>query len=404
MQKQWQALFPSASEKVEIENRVVEIDQIVDVHLDSVKDIGLYTGLSGYLLHKIILWKYFNNEKYYQDSEKLLNKIFDIIEASEFNDRSYCSGLAGVGMLIKYLMDHEVFELDGEEILNELDIPILEAINYSTHSNNFDFLYGSTGLGIYLLERKNIPKYLPQLESLVLKIEKVSVKTEAGRRLDQLEPYEPEFIGTNFGLAHGLPAIIVFLVKAFRKNILPDKTKTLAREFVDFIISNKNQNESDISVFPNFITEHEAHKDRYSRLAWCYGDLGIAMSLLQFARLFKDDKVLEFTYEVLKKAAFRQLHSEPHPTTDPFICHGAAGIAHMFNRAFHYSNIDEIKNASINWTKVVLKFLNNDAYIESIKNNHERLDVLNGIAGTSLVLLALIATKEPCWDEYFLLS
>jgi lantibiotic modifying enzyme len=404
MLTKWQPLFTTEAEIKEIERRILAIDDIIDACSDSINDTGLYTGLGGFLLYKVILWKHFNKTKYYEDSEKLLNRIFDIIETKENPDLSFCSGLAGVGLLIKYLVENEVFELDHEAILNEFDQSVLYALEYCLHKNDFDLLYGATGLGIYLLERHDSVSYLSQIESIIDALERTSIVENAKRRLDQLEPYEPAFVGSNLGLAHGIPAIIIFLSKANTKGIMKEKTERLAREFVSFILSNRNECDRDISIFPNFVTDHPAHQDRYSRLAWCYGDPGVCMGLLYYSETFKDVNVLTFAKNAFIKASGRKQDSEPHPISDPFICHGSAGLAHMFNRAYCQLELGELREASLRWVKETMNFLDDPDYMAGVKRQEERLDILNGVAGTSIVLSGLIMKDAPSWDKYFLLS
>lgn len=394
----------STGEIQELKKRILKIDDIINHHVESIEDAGLFTGLTGILLHKVTLWQHFSEDKYYVESERILSRIFDIIETGETNDSSYCSGLAGVGLLMQYLSKHEIFDIAYDEILNEFNPLIISSLNQCLENNFLDFLYGATGIGIYLVETDETNQHTHHIEKIIAHIEQHSVLEAGGRRLDQLEPYEPPFTGCNFGLAHGLPAVLVFLTNAYKKGILQNKTSQLAKEFIDFIINNQNRVKEDISVFPNFITDHPSKQDRYSRLAWCYGDLGICCCLLQYAETFKRDDILRVATDVLRKSSHRTNNAEPIPIIDPFVCHGGAGLAHIFNRAYNHTGEAELKTSALSWTDETFFYLDDEQYMSTLKTNSNKADLLNGIAGTSIVLTSMMSNQNPDWDRFFLLS
>lgn len=404
METKWENLVTADVQVKELETKMLEIDDVINHHVENINDPGLFTGLSGILLHKTIMWKYFGDEKYYVESEKLLTRIFDIIESREINECSYCSGLAGIGLVLQHVTKNDIFDLAYEDILNEFNPHILAALDQCLENNFYDFLYGGTGLGIYLVETGIDDQHNASIEALINGIESASVLEPTGRRLDQPEPYEPAFTGCNFGLAHGLPAVLVFLTKAYRKGILPQKTKQLAGEFATFLLNNRNTDATAISIFPNFITGHPAHQDRYSRLAWCYGDLGVCSALLQYATAFNEKEVFDSVVSIMKNTAMRTQQSEPVPISDPFFCHGGGGLSHIFNRAFHYTRANELQVAAASWVKETMNYLNDPEYMNSLTLDTGKVDFLNGISGTSLSLAATITDNDPNWDKFFLLS
>jgi hypothetical protein len=76
----------------------------------------------------------------------------------------------------------------------------------------------------------------------------------------------------------------------------------------------------------------------------------------------------------------------------------------MFNRAYCQLELGELREASLRWVKETMNFLDDPDYMAGVKRQEERLDILNGVAGTSIVLSGLIMKDAPSWDKYFLLS
>ncbi|MBL7729362.1 MAG: lanthionine synthetase C family protein [Dinghuibacter sp.] len=404
MKNKWEILITDKEKVKDIEGQIQKIDGIINAHIANIDDAGLFSGFAGILLHKAAMWQYFKSEQYYNDCSNILNRIFDVIENRQREDNSYCSGIAGVGMVLRHLVKKELFDFDYKSVIDEFTPPIINTLELCIENNFLDFLYGATGLGIYLLDTDETGVYNHHVESIINHIEKVSVPGPDGRMLEQYEPYDPPFTGCNFGLAHGIPAILVFLSKASEKGIMKEHTAQLTAEIVDYLLSNRNTNPADISAFPNFITDHPSKQDRYSRLAWCYGDLGVCASLMLYAGTHNNKRVMDIASEVLVNASFRLNQDEPIPATDPFFCHGTAGMAHIFNRAYNITGAPQLKHAVNVWVQESFNYLNDNAFLETLKTNNDKADLLNGIAGTSLVLLSLITGENPDWDKFFLLS
>ena len=97
---------------------------------------------------------------------------------------------------------------------------------------------------------------------------------------------------------------------------------------------------------------------------------------------------------------------------DAALCHGTAGIAHIFNRFYHITNIPDFKEAAIYWynqTIQMSKFEDGLAgYKTCISNDSKKLEnctgFLEGIAGIGLALISSVSDIEPSWDEFLLIS
>ena len=96
---------------------------------------------------------------------------------------------------------------------------------------------------------------------------------------------------------------------------------------------------------------------------------------------------------------------------DAGLCHGTAGIAHIYKRMYINTNIIEFKDASNYWYSETLKMAKYDipsgflAY-RPIENGglKKEFGFLDGISGIGLSLISAISDIEPAWDEALLLS
>lgn len=380
--KKWNNLLSPSNQIDDIQNKLIKIDLIVDSNFNNITDIGLLTGLSGICLYKYFMFDYFKDDKYLSDVVFIINKIFDNINSSNKISCSYAEGISGVGLLFNFLSDKKVLELDLDEIKAEFN-PIIEDEFISCIKNkNFDFLHGAIGLGYYIKKNFEKEKCDDLLNKLSQSIIDSTERKVNGRTFQKKEFYfEHEFIGTNLGLAHGLPSIILFLNEISNLHINREEINICISDFILFIKNVENTNSNKLSIFSNFVTDSKIFTGTDSSLAWCYGDLGIAIALLQVAKNNNDTDLFNYAVSILKHST-KRLPKTNEIIPNPFFCHGSAGILHIFNKAYHYTDIEEFKEASRYWLNYTLKYLNSEEYIQKHINNSNGIELLNGVTGT----------------------
>jgi lantibiotic modifying enzyme len=147
-----------------------------------------------------------------------------------------------------------------------------------------------------------------------------------------------------------------------------------------------------------------------SRLAWCYGDLGIAMSLWQAGIALQNEAWKNKALEILLFAAEKRRDLQQNWVKDAGLCHGTAGIAHIFYRMWWNTHIPEFKNAANYWMNETLKMATFTDGLAGFKTWHGKegwvnsCGLLEGISGIGLALLTYYYEIEPTWDECLLLS
>jgi lantibiotic modifying enzyme len=124
---------------------------------------------------------------------------------------------------------------------------------------------------------------------------------------------------------------------------------------------------------------------RRSPLAWCYGDPGVAAALCVAGWH-------EYATDIAECAAARSIAD--NSIGDASICHGSAGLAHIFNRLHQATGTPSLRVAAEDWLSHLM-----DAQLADLDSGF-----LTGAAGVGLVLLAAATPLEPRWDRVLLLS
>lgn len=106
--------------------------------------------------------------------------------------------------------------------------------------------------------------------------------------------------------------------------------------------------------------------------------------------------------------------SRPHDSwvNDAGLCHGAAGVAHLFNRLFQATGRAELRRAAVFWFERALQMRASGAGLAGYRSFFPQLDgparwdddasFLTGVAGIALAFLAATTAVEPAWDRALL--
>ena len=188
-----------------------------------------------------------------------------------------------------------------------------------------------------------------------------------------------------------------------------DKAKTILEQSVKFILSNKLDNKE--SIFPSICEIVDDEKQISSRLAWCYGDLGISIALWQAGDALKDESIKQDAIDICLHTIKRKTKEETK-VVDAGICHGSSGIALIYNRMYFYTGIKEFKEAANYWIRETLNLATFKDGLAGYKSYQSEqtggwkndYSLLEGVSGIGLALLSHISNEEPYWDRCLLLS
>ncbi len=380
--------------------RIAEIALQLEFDYNKLNKGGLFTGRLGianfYFYYSVIL----NDEYYAKRAVKIIQNSIDDFLLEDDISLSFCEGLAGMKWILKKWINEKIVSSEFDEILPYDDI-LLKSASKDLEVGEFDFLYGALGKIIVLLDDNKYKSETHQLIDALCKICKIesngSIKWESVLNFNENE------LGYDFGIPHGMGGIIAFLCQCYSLGINKAKCDFLLNGTLKFILENRNQSD-ETWTFPSILDVK--NNSLGGRLAWCYGDLGLGLIILRMAVLTNNESLRKEIIKILIKTTNKQslLMSG---VTEAGLCHGSAGVAHIYNRIFNYTNIDIFKKTSENWFKVTIDIFEDNNYSITSKNDlppNSKYDLINGISGIGLSLISGAFSIEPKWDGCLLLS
>jgi lantibiotic modifying enzyme len=305
-------------------------------------------------------------------------------------DNSLSAGLSGVGFTL-----HHVSQLlsiaapDRDAAIDELIGNRL--IRHARWPGHIDLLYGLAGIAVFALERADAIGDERNLELVVDRFAELATRAPDGVTwltgpsllVDRQREEAPNGY-FNLGVAHGVPAIVAVLAAAAARGV--DRAESLAREGLTWILTQIGDGDVPVWVTPN----HDAKPGR--QVGWCYGSPGISAALLFASRALGDEAAEQAAIALACRAAAQR--EDGSNVTDPWICHGAAGVAHGFNRLYQATGRAELAKAARYWFDRTLD-------MELVDDDH---GLLNGSTGLALCLLAATSDIDPEWDRAFAMS
>jgi hypothetical protein len=328
-------------------------------------------------------------------------------------------GFAGVGWTLEHLREMAEPD-DGGDPGEEIAATLAGLLRQTPWSRSRDLIGGLVGIGVYALERLPLAGGRECLELAVVRLAETA---EAGPRgiawftAPELLPDDTREIFPrgyyNAGVAHGVPGMIALLAAAARHGARAGEAVRLCEGAVEWLAAHRLGPDA-TSLYPYSVLPDGPPPRRSSRLAWCYGDLGIAAALLAAARALGRDDWERQAIAAGHAAAGRFLDGSG--VRDAGLCHGAAGVGHLFHRLFRGTGEPRFGEAARHWLGEALAlrrpgdgfggFLAYDGVDLEAGGSGWRADsgFLEGSAGVGLALLAALDPGEPAWDRVLLAS
>jgi lantibiotic modifying enzyme len=280
----------------------------------------------------------------------------------------------------------------------------------------FDLIEGLTGAGLYALARASRPQGADLIARVLSRLESARVPTPQGKAWftppEQLHEHQREEAPQgyfNLGLSHGAAGVVAFLARALEAPQCSGQARGLLDEAVPWLLAQRGTG-GNVSCFPSWAGPGLAL--RPSRLAWCYGDLGIATALLAAGRATGNQGWVAEALAIARHSAGRP--EEGSGVRDVALCHGAAGVSLAFSRFFQVTGEPCFREAARLWLLWALaKYRPGEEvagfplWVPRRSQDHPRLPqlgLLEGVAGLGLVLLSALHSVEPGWDRMLLLS
>jgi hypothetical protein len=304
-----------------------------------------------------------------------------------------------------------------EDLNAEIDIALLSNLQQYNSSKPYDLISGLVGFGVYFLERAPKETAIQGVREVFDRVEALAERTPDGVTWysgpDLLPRWQQEQCPNgyyNLGVAHGIPGIIHFLSEVSATAIVDKpRSRRLLEGAVNWFIAQRRPVGSQ-SIFSPWLVPGEGQSD--SGLSWCYGDLGILAVLFQVARRADREDWQKFAGELLDHSL--DWPPEKSRIRDAPLCHGAIGVAHIFNRLYQSENDPRCRDAALIWFERALGMRQRSGGAGGFgrrkmgpngQNVWEASPAfLDGAIGVALALMSAMTSIEPAWDRMLLLS
>jgi len=390
---------------------VKEIEFYLQYKISNEDDLSLLKGKSGISLFYGYLGKFLNDKSKLNYSKKL---IFECLEGIDNGYQpSLSPGISGILFSYQLLVNEGILK-GPVQFFRRFDKILLESAEYFLKEGNYDLFHGGLGVAAYFFERDRYHVKSKEISLIFNWLMENSIATERG--LGWIfspgtftgENHVPVY---NLGYVHGIPSILSFLTISSKKGIA--NSQYALDKTVRFLLSNRNL-KGNISVFSDFIALDFTNDTPYtiSRLAYCYGDLGVSHALQQASNFLTDQKIKRDIMRIIFNTTKRT--KEDSGVRDACFCHGIGGLVHIFNSLYQLTNKGAFKNASIYWLDNLIKMKSNDGlsafdyanydHVERKYYTEKSIGILEGYAGIGLSLISMISDEAFNWDGALLLK
>jgi lantibiotic biosynthesis protein len=362
----------------------------------------LFEGTVACIWNDYYTWKGTGERKHLDTLNTNLEQVFEDInnETPKFFGASLSSGAAGFCYVVTMLNKETIIDLDLDEDLSDLDEYLYESTLELIKEHKLDFWHGAFGIVFYFLERLDNELLRNKTEMLLEKIIETINESDSEYWFPNVNNPE-EVDNVNFSLSHGQASFLIILIDAYQKGLCKDIIPEIIRKGTDYILSfqqTPDLNKKQYSFFPQVFNK-KTNSPKYSnRLAICYGDLNIVLLLYRAGEFLSDPNLIK-TADLIGLSSLLRQSEEATLVSDPFVCHGSAGLAQFYKTLHRVSGIDAYLKGYEFWIDKTLDLIDKDLE----KNNPKENSLLTGYLGVSLVLLSYISKEQLDWQKIFLL-
>jgi hypothetical protein len=324
-------------------------------------------------------------------AERQLDAAIDRVACDVMTEGLF-DGIAGIAWAVEHRCGSSA-RPDEEDTNADVDRFLVEHVGATPWRGDYDLVSGLVGVGVYALERARHPSGRELLAAVVARLDELPESraigatwpTRPGRMPAEQRAMFPAG-RDDLGVAHGAPAVAVVLAGAVRADVERARARRLLDAAVAWLLAQRRDGAA--SAFAYHVASGLAWEP--ARSAWCYGDPGIATALLATARAVGERGWEREAIAIASRAAARP--DGDCGVTDAGLCHGAAGLGHLYNRLWHATDEATFADAARRWFARALELRGRDA------------SLLEGECGVALALAAASCAVEPVWDRALAVS
>ncbi len=340
---------------------------------------------------------------------ELLDEAIEKTAAADRLSPRFYVGPVGLGWTLSVLGGRLI---DDDPSTSDVDDFVGRVLDVPSWEGSFDLVQGLTGLGVYSLERLPRPSARAQAEQVVALLAALAEESPYGvgwrTTPDMFAPRAAKFPDGHhdFGLAHGAAGVVAFLAHAVAAGIT--SARTLLEPAVGSLLAHRLDGaaEPQRGAYPGLVGLNATPAG--TRFAWCYGDPGAAVALLAAGRALDRSDLVDEAVWVVRGCLARDAVNGG--VVDAGLCHGAAGLGHLFNRLGQTLGDESALVLAQRWFGHALDHRAPDVPIAGFPYrlpggpDRPMADLLVGAAGVGLALLAAVTPEEPWWDSFLLVD
>ncbi len=323
---------------------------------------------------------------------------------------SFAEGGTGFSWVLAYLNNLGILEFDDEDFA-ELDTFVHQMGMHQFQLGNYDLWYGGIGSALYFWERGGDHPYFAQA---IDTLDQTAIKDEQGIRW--LYQRRLAFEGkeqADFGFAHGLLSVMVFLARVHQMGIRKEKSMALLEGLFKFLqpaikLSAEGRN------FPSALQYNgDAPGVKFTnRLAFCYGDLGAACAFQLIGNYTGQDRFFELAQQLGHRTLGRQ-SAEDTGLSFGGMCHGFYGAAYLYAKLHHWTGDKAYQTAMEFWQEEGHAFIERVGGIKNFCGDAAFTEsgtiidhgFINGSSGAALAQLTIDNKMQHAgWDRMLFLS
>lgn len=314
---------------------------------------------------------------------------------------SLFGGVAGVSWVLNQLAAGP----EADAMLAHFDAALWRHLDVPQWHERHDLMSGLAGVGVLVAQRSDASARRIA-ERVLSHLESTAIASGPGVTWRTAPKFLPPHQQARFpdgkidlGVAHGVPGVIGMLAQFLEADIEPERSGALLSRAVAWLLSAAPLG------CPRYGTSWPIDCLDDKRVGWCYGDVGVAGALLGASRALDSRDLasealglLRQSVEVLRSRELR--HSG--------FCHGAAGLAHVYNAAFQHTRDPELRVQAVHWLRELLRMRRPGSGVAGYtsldvdgERRNEDVTLVSGVVGIALVLLAAVEDHEPAWSQLF---
>lgn len=371
---------------------------------------GLASGTTGIALFFAALSEVTGDSTFGETAAALVERAVAEVSTETRADPGLYGHTVGLGWALNALSGRLFEPDDGDPGIDDL---VERLLTFDPWPGHYDLISGLVGLGVYWLSRLPEPRARGGLEQVVRHLSNMAETLNSCLTWFTAPGMFPgrthQFPSGHYdvGFAHGVSGVVALLAESLNAGI--GEAGPLLDGAVRWILDQK-LGDQDGSRYPGLLGP--GAPPRPTRLAWCYGDPGVALALTAAGRALGSAEIVAEA-QITARGCVRQ--ATTGMVEDAGLCHGSGGLAHVFNRLAHAHGDGELRDIARFWIDYTLDnrrsgpcagfpqrnpavpMSSEVAYLPSA-------GLLEGAAGVGLALLAATSSTRPWWDGFYLIA